>query len=1206
MEEFLSDLYSGARGVSSAFSMEALQALRPRLQRFLLPTFLEKLTAPNQEPQQLRRNLSTGLNQLQKIHNLLGLYIPMVLRDRVQQNPTPGATHGEMLTGTILFADVAGFTALTERLGSQGQEGVEEMTEKVINPYMKGMLEVLSYFGGDLLKFAGDALLAYFPAVEEEHLAPTWAVRAALSMQEAMKQRFESIPIAGETCTLSMKVGIESGRFLAASVGTPRRMEYVVMGRPVQGVMQAESSAGSGQVVVGPETHRLLKESPLRQQLGPDVYLITETGKADDFELRARSRRPRRASIVSNEPTALFAAIQETLQEMEAIAPYLPAELVSKVTIYASERGIPSELRQAAAVMFGNLLGFDELLADSERFDPAAVTAILQEAFVALHREIELRGGVISRIDPYSHGSKLLVLFGAPRAHEDDPHRAVDAALAMRQVVQEINSRLLPPPGAEHERPAHALQLRAGITYGPTIAGEAGDFRGRREYTVMGDDVNLAARLMGKAPAGEIYVNRSVQRQIAGYSAYKSLPPIQVKGKAEPVPIYAIQGRAGLIGRQKELAALQNSLEQTLKGQGRILSITGPAGSGARRLAVEAAELGPTYGMRLCRGRCLPFASSVPYAPWIEALGQGLGFTSADDEEARWEKLETVLGGLEMGSEIWPLAQLLGLSLRRRGMALVRQAQEEQPPERGARPTVDLFGLASTRAEQPQETRIAQRGVFARLEGVDIDYSGIISAKKLRRHLVLQSRERIFGAVNRLVHGWAKEKPLLLIFEDFHLADTTSLDLLMRVAGGVMRAPILLVLTANAPGEESFPWEELPACQRLPLKPLSPEDSLELAACFLGRDEVPAVVADLIREKAQGSPLYILQLASSVEIDEEGEVVELPQVSADDTLDELILSRIDRLGERSREVLSNASTVDGSFNYKLISKLCPAMPETLLAQNLEELCSHRWLVRHGELEIEYAIADDKVREVAYNTIPFKTRGELHEKIADYLLEDAGEAGQAERLAFHYARSPHPAKAVPHLLRAARTARRRGAYPEAQGLLEDCLQVIEKSHQEDRAEKQAEALEELGNVLALAGQYGEADAAYQRSLAIESARDKAPAQAKRGLLAPLLDRHAEGAALLAAAWPGLEAAQVWPMSLAVCAAMVWLAGQEGLEVDKDLWRQRGQALSGPDEPPGEELEEAVAMLGEIIAGDETGPATYAALWPSLSAACFWGG
>jgi class 3 adenylate cyclase/tetratricopeptide (TPR) repeat protein len=1216
MEKFLSDLYSDeAEDTPSAFSMEALQALRPHLHRFLLPNLLKELTDPNQEPRQLRRNLSAGLNQLQKVYNLLCLYIPTNLRDWVQQNPTPGTTHGEMLAGTILFADVSGFTALTEHLSGQGQWGVEEMIEQVINPYLKSMLEVLGRFGGDLLKFAGDAVLAYFPAARREHLAPTWAVRAALSMQEEMR-RFENIPIAGEQFTLRMKVGIESGRFLAASVGTPRRMEYVVMGRPVRGAMWAESSAGPKQVVVGPETHRLLEESPRRQPLGPDLYLITEPGKADDFEMRAHSRRPRRSSIVSKEPAALFAAIQQTLQELEAIAPYLAPELVSKVVTYASERGIPSELRQGAAVMFVNLLGLDELL-DSEHFDPAAVTAILQETFVALHREVDDRGGVISRIDPYNRGSKLLVLFGAPQAHEDDPLRAVDTALAMRRAVHEINSKLLPPP--EPDRPEHALQLRAGITYGPTIAGEAGDFRGRREYTVMGDEVNLSARLMGNvslphymmdtASAGEIYINQSVQRQVAGYFAYESKPPIRVKGKTSPIPIYAVRGRAELIGRQEELTVLKESVEQTLKGKGRILSITGPPGSGAKRLSAEAGELGRANQMRLCRGRCLPFASSVPYAPWIEALSQGLGFTSADDEEARWEKLKTVLGGLKMESETWPLAQLLGLSIGRRGLTLAPQVQEEQPPDREARPTVDLFGLTSTRAEearQPEDARISQLGVFARLRDVDIDYSGIISARKVRRRLTMQSRERIFSAVNRLVRYWAREKPLLLIFEDFHLADDTSLDLLMRVAGGVMSAPILIVLTTQAI-EEGFPWEKLPGCKRLPLDPLSPQDSLKLAAHFLGRDEVPAAIADLVGEKAQGNPLFIIQLVSSVEIDEKGEIVELPPVSASDTLDELILSRIDRLGDATREVLSNAAVVDGPFNYGLIRELCPTttMPDTLLAQTLEELCSYKWLVRQGELEIEYTIADDKVREVAYKTLPFRVRRDMHGKVAAYLLDKADESTQAERLAFHYARSDNPAKAIPYLLRAARTARQRGAYPEAERLLENCLQIIEKSHPKDRAEKQAETLEELGDVLALAGRHEEADAAYRRSLEVESERNEALVQAKRGLLAPLLGRDAEGIALLAAAWPGLEEAQDWQISLAACAALVWLAGQEGREADKDLWWQRGQSLPVPDElPEGEEIEGAIATLHEIINYDETHPGSYAALWPSLSGVCFW--
>lgn len=1182
----------------------SIAALRPRLRRFLPPNLLEELTAPGQETQQLRSTLADGLNRLQRVHNLLGLYIPGVLREIIQQNPTPGAIHGQMLSGTILFADVAGFTALTERLSARGQKGVEEMVEEIINPYLKSLLEVLGRFGGDLLKFAGDAILAYFPAAEEEHLAPTWAVRAALSMQEVMNRQFKDMPVSWGSCTLTMKVGIESGSFLASGVGTPSRMEYVVMGFPLRGALRVESCAGSGQVVIGPETHRLLRESPRRQPLGPDVYLITEQGKADDFEMRARSRRPRRASIVSNEPSALFRRIQEILQELEAIAPYLSPELASKVVSYASERSIPSDLRPATAVIFGNLLGPDEMLADRERFDPAAVTAILQEAFVSVHREVEKRGGVISRIDPYSSGSKLLVLFGAPQAHENDPHRAVDAALAMRRVVSEIDSRILPRSADG----GPTIQLRAGITYGPTMAGEAGDFRGRREYTVMGDEVNLAARLMGKAPPGEIYVSQSVRQQIAGHFTYKSLPPIQVKGKANPIPVYAVQGRAELIGREQELKALKEGLEQTLKGRGLLLSFGGPVGSGTRRLSVEAINMGMNCGMRICRGRCLSFSSKVPYAPWVEALGQGFEFTPADSEEGRWEKLEATLNELGMANEIGPLAQLLGFSLERRRSALARQKRAEVQE---AGPSVNLFGLAGALTGQPDRVEgpgISQQGIFARLQAVTPDLSGKISASKVRQRLVLRSHERIFNAVNRLLRGWAGQQPLLLSLEDFHLADDTSLDLLMRVAGGVMAAPILIIVTAQ-PAGQPFRWEKLPGSRSFPLRPLSPEDSLRMAACFMGRDDVPAEMAALIREKAQGNPLYISQLVSSVEADGIGDVAALSGRAVGGALDELILSRIDRLGAASREVLTAASVFDGPFNYRQISKICPSVPESLLAQTLEELCSSKWLVRHGELEVEYAIADAKVGEVAYSTIPFKTRGDLHEKIADRLAASA----QAERLAFHYSRSNRPEKATPHLLRAARTACQRGAYPEAEKLLESCLQIIapapgekEKARRlvtgQNRAEEQAEVLEELGDVLALAGRYEEAEDSYRSSQAVESARSKAPSQAKRGLLAPLLNRAAEGAGLLTASWAELGG---WQLPLAVCAAQVWLAGKAGRESDEELWRSHGQSLPQPEELP-EEIKEAVLMLREVLSSDEAHPGSYAALWPYLSAICFWSG
>ncbi|MFN2285081.1 MAG: adenylate/guanylate cyclase domain-containing protein, partial [Anaerolineae bacterium] len=496
---------------------------------------------------------------------------------------------GEWLDGSLLFSDVSGFTALSERLAHQGQEGAEQLTH-AINTYFERMLDILAWSGGILLKFAGDAVLVYFPA-DKDGTQTHWAVRAGQRMMRAMGE-FAAIPTTLGAVALKMKIGVSTGLFAGLSIGSAKRMEYVLLGNPVTRVMGAEGAATAGQIVVDSATFGQLAPTVFAD-LGNGFYAVEEEpGETlDDFEIRAETGRARRAEGSAFTHAEMAADLQRLVDQIAALTPYLARPLVERIIDASEQRRIESEYR-LTTVLFTNVTGFESLLPETPTGDSASldhVTRLMSEYFNALHGIVTRYDGVVTRIDPYSKGSKVLILFGAPVAHEDDPERGTRTALEMMAELAVLNARW------QHSEPV--VQQRVGITHGLTFAGQAGAAT-RREYTVMGDDVNLAARLMSAGAPGQILLAPSVYAKVAPRFAITALPAIRVKGKTDPIPIYQVDGLAEenplagrlrdlppLLGRQAELATVLDVAHDALNGHGTRLTLRGPAGIGKSHLA---------------------------------------------------------------------------------------------------------------------------------------------------------------------------------------------------------------------------------------------------------------------------------------------------------------------------------------------------------------------------------------------------------------------------------------------------------------------------------------------------------------------------------------------------------------------------------------------------------------------------------------------
>jgi class 3 adenylate cyclase/predicted ATPase len=1183
--------------------------LPPNLEHYLPPDLWHKLTADVSR----RGVLLSALDRLRSVLYLLSTYLPSHLVQEKMHRPVSGLVRGQLLNGTLLFADVSGFTALSERLAALGQEGAERLTD-LMNRYFSTMLEVLSWSGGILLKFAGDATLVYFPeqgAGEQIR----WAVRAGQRMMRAMAD-FAAVETPLGTLGLQMKIGIGTGHFLAASVGSAERMEYVVLGRTVAQTMAAEGVAEASQVIVDEATAAGLDPSRCLEQVAGFYTVRSGTDRdLDDFEIKAEKRRARGAMPWSASPHAIVTQMEVALRQIQALTPYLAAELADRIVARARQRQVESEYRPTT-VLFVNFTGLETLLSAWGQGGVRRVTRLLSDYFNAMHQVIARHGGIVSRIDPYSRGSKMLVLFGAPVAHEDDPQRAVNVALAMGAELAMLNDRcrqtLLPHLPPELDGPL--IQQRIGITQGLTFAGQVGSST-RREYTVMGDDVNLAARLMASAQLGQTLLSQRIYDAVVDYFAATTLDPIRVKGKSQPIPVYQLEGprddplarrlrsRGLLVGRETELERGQAALRQALAGQGTLLTIRGPAGVGKSHLADELAAHGLARGTRVLFSECWSYTAEAPYTPWVAFLQALAGIALADGPQVCCEKLLRMLTDLGLTHDEYadPLANLLGLQ------SVTPSAVSHQPIEAHAVPL------------QPQAEPPHKLGLFDRLEqkvsereenGLDLwrlaqerrqAQPGQIW-QRLQTKVITHERTRLFEAVYGLMARLSADAPLLLLFENAQWMDPASRELLSYLNERLHSWPIL-VLVVQRSEEEDEPIQDTKSEQTLTLGPLSLEGTTALVVHLMSDAPAQTDLVHAIHEQSGGNPLFVEEIVRWLGRTGQKGLDDLTGgLWTSGTFQELVLSRLDSLPQGQRDTAKAASVVGHEFRRGELRLLLPSgIDDATLNDYLSGLEDARLiLLTEAGDDARYAFRQTLIREVVYESQPFAQRRELHARMASHLEADHADdlADYAELLAHHYYLAYRWLAAARYLLLSGHKARQRYAYPQAVGYYSQVLAALERlppgEASSETAALKAQAHEGQGDVALLINDFAAAAAAYDAARSILSDEDPAKLLVKLALVLPTQGQAAKAEACARQAWAAQEAAG----NLAAAATLAWLLWRAG-DAEAGDWIEQGATLTAQGISP---WTVAVAALMTDLAGDwALAQQTYLALDEPVGAA-----
>jgi class 3 adenylate cyclase/tetratricopeptide (TPR) repeat protein len=610
---------------------------------------------------------------------------------------------------------------------------------------------------------------------------------------------------------------------------------------------------------------------------------------------------------------------------------------------------VTPEERRTVTVLFADLSGYTAI---AERLDPETVKALMDRCLGRLGEEVSRVGG---RVDKYM-GDNVMAIFGAPIAHEDDPERAVRAAVGMQAAMGELNKALLADYGAE-------FALRVGVNTGEVLAGKVGD-----TYTVIGDAVNVASRLQTSATPSTIVVGERTQRATSGVVEYVLLDALALKGKAEPVAAWrAVRlleehtaGRrsrreAPLVGRDDEFAALRTLFARVSRNEApHLVTVIGQAGVGKTRLLRELerslAARDPEVPMR--KGRCLPFGSSVVYWPLSEMLRAECAIVDGDPAEVAWEKLSTRLGPLlasdggddEVLRRIVPLARLLGIEV----------PDTAGPPERDDAQT---------------------------------------------------ARDTIFGAVRTCLEGIADGEPLVLAWEDIHWADEGMLDLIEYLSQW-LRAPVLQVCLARDELLERRPsWgASRRTMTSLFLDPLAPSDTRELIGVLLRDAGARPELLEALAERAEGNPLFAEEMVQRLAEEGGTRAAELP-----DTVQGLLAARLDSLAPFERHLVAHAAVVGRTFWEGALAPVAAAENGDLQAAlaTLRE----KDIIVPGEGarladEQELAFKHVLIRDVAYTMLPKAIRARKHFEVGMFIEQRAGELRHevVALLAEHYGRA----------------------------------------------------------------------------------------------------------------------------------------------------------------------------------------------------------
>ncbi len=848
--------------------------------------------------------------------SFLAGYLPRALIDWYR-DAEPGAIHGcTPGQGTVMCIDVSGFTELTRRLSMNKKEGPEILT-RVLNLFFESIVGVISYYEGDILKFTGDAVWVSFPVTLD-------VVECHRNLESAADQVNQSSDDLSET-PLTIHVGAESGTYWLASIGQVNtRMEIEPFGRLIEKVMLACDRAQTGQLVIGPHLAGQLSHMIDMEHLEGDFFLLSEL-----------------AGNTGSWHAGIASADSHTMAYDSRLEQYLPKDLLLRIKGAGDSHVLQGEYREVT-ILFATFRSIVDRGEDSVAPDVGRLNQTLSRAFTAISQS----GGSIARIDPFYDGHKLLVLYGAPKRYGQDEISAIHSATQLLNLSDKD------------------FEIRMGLAFGSLFCGDVGTEH-RKEYTVMGEAVNMAARLMAKASWGGILIDSNLKAKLPKH-IFTREQHLSLKGVGRNVVCHEYVSTTDidplrqvsdvLIGYESEYQVLNDHIGPDCNLS--IISITGEAGIGKTALINR-------------------FVNENDNLPSIII-----------------ECKHSLLFG-----HAWAARKLLTQMFK-------------YYPNPG---NVTLMDLANERIEP----------MWLPLLGdiLDVDDQDNVWIRGLSQELRMQKAAELY----RRLLGILVARPVIVAIDDVDKADDYSRALILSINELPKQIPLMLILTARdgtfIEGSES----NYTAC--ITLEQPSKEAWLTFfrSSFYDGKRETelisrlldiskcnPLFIREYINRLIEQKALLQNSITGRYELDSTQYAIEVPA-----GINDILMSQFDSLPEMDRILLKIASVFGAGFTLESLGAVSNEHENSQLKERLNQLVDSRILVYHTNTG-SFSFANNAFGDIIYSCLPTAYLERIHKNIATY-LEEQEDQPELGALALHWYKAKHWSKAFDYSLRAAAAA-----------------------------------------------------------------------------------------------------------------------------------------------------------------------------------------
>jgi class 3 adenylate cyclase/tetratricopeptide (TPR) repeat protein len=981
----------------------------------------------------------------------------------------------ERYESTVVFADISGFTPLTERMAAKGREGVEKLTG-FLNQFFGELVAIVHEFGGDIVKFAGDAVLAHWPSA---HDAVAYEAVQACQCSLALQERLHNFKVEGGVLTLH--VGVATGNVAGIYVGGEQgHIEFLISGEALDLVAKCEKDASPGQVCIAPSTFKLV-EPHVKAHVpkGISNYLL------DSMLYHVPAPEPMKiaATPLIADPLRAFLA--------PAVAQRLRKGEMGQTTKFLAELRTVSVLFVSLQIAFHG--------------DDNDVPKV-QDAVLAMQRTIYRYAGTLRQFIVDDKGSVLIAAWGLPPlAHEDDPKRAVLAALEIAEALFKLS-----------------IMTSVGVTTGQTFCGDVGSEE-RREYAVVGDVVNLSARLMAHSNVG-VLCDGETYKATSEFVEYVELAPIRVKGKKDPIPVFkprsaksvdaqkqAASRRAttqkdqmNLIARARETGVLEAAVQRLVKvapdadkkklPAASMLIVQGAAGVGKTRLLAElrfkylqAQAAASTAAGDAGDAAAAAATDSEQIAQLQAQIDEAVASKNLDRAVDLRDHLQALKAMLAGGVYLVGQGSAINLSIRFHAWAsiieaLVRSRDSAPAAAPAAAAANDAAAPSSPTSAASSLPQLVGHGWAIRPEVLQLLgpraalLNGILPGAKQ----VAPQRE--IDAMAAQVRAEATNKALLdvlqaflplgsvLAFDDAQYLDSASWKLL-SMACQQLRG-VLIVISARPPkgrvGFDFYQILKMPTSEVIELAPFKSDDETrKLVAQLLGVDDVAANIAREVHAKSEGNPFVVVEVVQSLRsmpgfaVSASGDVranqdpVDYLRNTMPRNVSALITSKIDRLALSQQTALKFAAVIGYKFAASMVKALLPEAERGRVDADLNALCRAGLLkqsagdvgaallpaslssmtavssrraeapprdgavrargasVRVSSDEAVYTFCNGNTHDVVYDLMLFAQRRELHGKVADEIRRVHGDGQWSEQplLAHHYRLAENFAEAL---------------------------------------------------------------------------------------------------------------------------------------------------------------------------------------------------